>query len=214
MKISKSRLAAARKVILESLPVHQGVGDTYRPWLMTSDAYLRQMGIHDLWIAEISPMQYALLPKRQKHEYDLKRARDWDIVSKARITWANEVYTAFKAQEFALSDPGISGEVKNVVFRRGKFDREEVADDAYKLAQKDNEIKRGQLKVGDVVFSRVVNHYGAVTKLSTASAWLSKAVDYSWPTYLAAGVKAPFSTMYWVDPRELKDKIYAQHGVA
>lgn len=140
-------------------------------WTMNASQYQLLKGVHQPWIAEISPMQYAYLSKRGKSAYDAKRTREWDASTECKQDYANEVIEAFKSGSFALSDPDASEDAKRVIYNHMRDSAENARSAALQSALKENRIlSASELAIGDRVFHLMYGRYVTVTKLLKVSA--------------------------------------------
>lgn len=136
------------------------------PWEMSASQWLTHKKIHEPWIAEISPYQYAKLSDRAKRQYDEKRNKEWGEANKGKEEWAKKVYEAYKAGKFKLGDKNVHSDVSIVLSRENENIKKESFDDAVK----NNHIKDlSSIKVGDKVFHVIYRRYGIVTKVGKKS---------------------------------------------
>lgn len=174
---------------------------TLAPWQMNQSQYQSSLGVHQPHIAEISPMQYAYMSKRQQAAYDVKRAAEWDASANCKQQWADLVYAAFLAGEFSLTDPTASREAIDSV--RLSRVREQKMDVEARLtqAQKDNNITSpADVEIGDRVFDLLRSRYGTVVKKFAASIVLEKD-GQQWKTKAGA--------CQWLHYNELKQAVEA-----
>lgn len=149
-----------------------------RPWTITPSRYLFLLGVHEPWIAEISPMQYAHMGKQQKAAYDAKRSKEWAESGKAKDQWRNLVLKAFADGRFTLEDPETTREARDVV-THGQIAAKMAAQKA-DADKRNAELERGnaitsadQVKAGDRVFVVLSASYGDVIKVSKKSVLVS-----------------------------------------
>jgi len=134
-------------------------------WKMTPDQYQSIKGIHQPWIAEISPAQFAGLSKRQKGEYEAKRSKEWQASADVKAEWRNKVVAAHERGEFSLDDPNITKEAKDAIRSAIRIEEESRSKAALQQAHKENQIKSvDEIKEGDRVFDLMVRQYGIVKK--------------------------------------------------
>lgn len=140
------------------------------PWKYSASAYQAVMGVHQPYIAEISPMQYAHLSKRGKAQYDAKREHDWDASAACKAEWRRLVIEAHDASRFHYKDADVEPEAKHAVIGE-RIDRDKKAKRAaIDAALADNKITDvSQLKVGDRIFDMAGGWHGTVTKVNKVS---------------------------------------------
>jgi hypothetical protein len=132
------------------------------PWEMSASQWLAHNKIHEPWIAEISPYQYAKLSQRAKKEYDAKRNKEWGASSKSKDNWVKKVYAAYKAGEFKLGDKGVHPDVAIVLNREKEGEKQK----SFEEAVKDNRIDDlSSVNIGDRVFHVIYRKYGKINKI-------------------------------------------------
>ena len=95
---------------IEGASLDEAKLDVSRPWTMNGSMWLSAHNIHEPWIAEISPMQYARMGKAAKARYDKKRNQEWEAASKGKAEWAKAVFDAHKAGMFEFGDKDVHPE--------------------------------------------------------------------------------------------------------
>lgn len=134
-------------------------------WEMDAQRYQYLMGVHQPWIAEISPAQYAGISKRARREYDKKRSAEWQASYDIKQEWYEKVTQAYVLGKFKLEDPGVSDAVKTAVWRYETDLKEEREKVAQEQARKENQIiSVDELVIGDRVHSIMYREYGVVIK--------------------------------------------------
>jgi hypothetical protein len=145
-------------------------GDVSRPWTMSGSMYLSRKGIHEPWIAEISPMQYAQMGKSAKVAYDRKRHKEWQAASDGKAEWAKLVFDSFKKGLFDKGDKDVHPEALKVLKNESHRRDEEQKKKSFDQAVKDNRITDlSKVKKGDTVFHVVYRQYGDVLRVSKKS---------------------------------------------
>lgn len=145
--------------------------DQGNPWTMSPVRYQYLKKVHDPWIAEISPAQYAAMGKQQKAAYDKKRRGEWDASAKVKQQWRDEVIEAYKKGEFEKNDLSVSQEAHDVVVQYEIAQNKAREEAEKKQKNKAAEITdASQIKVGDKVWHVIFRQYGIVKKVSRKSA--------------------------------------------
>jgi hypothetical protein len=179
---------------------------TAEPWKYTASQYQAVLGVHQPYIAEISPMQYAHLSNRGKAQYDAKRSREWDASAVCKRQWATAIVAAFDAGTFTLDDPQLSRDAKDAVIwasiERKKAERAARLEEA----ERANIIRDfSMLKPGDRVWSLIGGHYLTVTKVNTKS--VRARYDYPEGHFLHGMDTKLTGALYRVAPRDLDAQI-------
>jgi len=145
-------------------------------WELNPSMYLSQQNIHEPWIAEIAPTQYARLSKRAKAEYDQKRHREWDASAKGKSEWKGGVWQAFKEGKFDLNTPNVSRETKDIIIlMEAKRKEAEISAERTKIYHNflrdtnTNFSRFDQLKPGDRVWNSMSPAYYKVIKVNPKS---------------------------------------------
>ena len=122
------------------------------PWEFTPSQYQFVHGVHEPWIAEISPWQHASLGKRAQKEYDDKRSGEWAASAAIKGEWRMKVITAWDEGKISESDHHLSDEAKSVIFRERRA-REEAAEKERKAKADTARIIRDikEVKAGDII---------------------------------------------------------------
>lgn len=136
-----------------------------KPWEMTPYQYQAMKGIHQPWIAEISPFQFSRMSERQKKQYEAKRSVEWQASADVKIEWKNIVIDAYEKGLFTLDDPNILKEVKDAIQYALRKKAEEKLKESFEQAWKENSIKSmDEVKIGDRVFDIMTRRYGTIDK--------------------------------------------------
>jgi DNA adenine methylase len=145
-------------------------------WELNPSMYLSQQNIHEPWIAEIAPTQYARLSKRAKAEYDQKRHREWEASAKGKVEWKDFVWDAYKKGKFDLNTQNVSRETKDIIILKERerkqakesFETQKIYTD---WTRKTNVhfSRFDQLKPGDRVWDRFSRGYYKVIKVNPKS---------------------------------------------
>jgi hypothetical protein len=145
-------------------------------WELNPSMYLSQQNIHEPWIAEIAPTQYARMSKRAKAEYDQKRHREWEASAKGKSEWKAGVWQAFKEGKFNLNTPNISKETKDIIIlKEAERKQSEKSFETQKIyndwTHKTNVHFQSfeELKPGDRVWNRFNRGYYKVIKVNPKS---------------------------------------------
>lgn len=135
-------------------------------WTMSASAYLSKIGVHEPWIAEISPAQYAGMSKRAKAQYDKKRAAEWQASADAKAEWQRLILEAYHAGTITLETPGLHPDAKNAITGGLVKEREAATKQALAEATERNNITSvDDVKVGDTVWNLMLRRYGIVFKI-------------------------------------------------
>jgi hypothetical protein len=139
-------------------------------WTIGVQAWQALEGVHQPWICEISPMQFAHMSKRAKAQYEEKRHREWQASSDCKTRYREAVVAAFDRGEFTLETPDVHPDASERVFWALR-DRREAAEKFKKLAALNaNEIASvDELNVGDRVYSIIYGRYVEVVKINRKS---------------------------------------------
>lgn len=189
--------------LLNRLELCESKLDISKPWTMNGSMWLSAKGIHEPWMFEISPFQYARMSKSQKNAYDKKRNKEWNDSSKGKEEWANAVYDAFKNKEFDLNDKDVHPDAIDAA-KIGKVIEDKAEKEAaLKKALKENRIMDASvLEKGDKVFSVIYRRYGQVVKTGKKSV----SVDMGGGNIM----KIKAGLMDWLDYNDLKNKVFGK----
>lgn len=139
------------------------------PWKYTASGYLAATGVHEPWIAEISPMQMGLMGKQAKRRYQAKRAKEWDASAKAKQEWADAVLAAYEAGEFDEDTPGVNPAALEAVRLEGERRRKSEFAQTVKEARAKNNIRDlSQVKIGMKIY-HIAMGCGEVVKVNKKS---------------------------------------------
>jgi hypothetical protein len=134
-------------------------------WQMGPSRYLALHGIHEPWIAEISPMQMGRMSERAKKAYEVKRSAEWTASMKGKQDWAAEVFAAFERGEFTLKSaeahPDAVSAVRTELVARDK----RVLEAAKKVAHVENRIRSiDDVTIGDRLYDIGYSRYVHVVR--------------------------------------------------
>ncbi len=125
-------------------------GPLTEPWKHSADQYQAAKGVHQPWIAEISPFQYARMGKQQKAAYDAKRTKEWDASTNVKREHRAAVIEAFKAGKITHKTEGISQDAKRAILgemhatkKAGKEAKRKAVDER-RTIRSPSEVKPGQ----------------------------------------------------------------------
>jgi hypothetical protein len=153
--------------VMEALDV-RAVMDA--PWRFSAGAYQAALGVHEPWIAEISPMQYAHMGKAAKAAYDKKRHGEWEASAAAKRQWEDAVVAAFRDGRFDPKAADVHPDAETVVLHLRMAQDKAAAQAERASKERSNEITDvSQVKVGDRVFVTIWSSYGEVVKVSRKS---------------------------------------------
>lgn len=135
------------------------------PWAMNAREYQRIMGVHEPWIAEISPAQYAGMSKREKKWYDEKRAKEWKASADIKAEWREKVTEAYKKGVIDLNAPNLSEDAKSVIIHYDiEQDRVEFETILNEVRKQSTIRSMDEITVGDSVFFIMTRNYHTVVK--------------------------------------------------
>ncbi len=136
-----------------------------KPWQMSASEYQIMLGVHEPWIAEISPWQYASMSKRQQKAYEKKRLAEWTASAEAKKLWRDKVIAAFDAGEINLDMLGLHPDAREAIRLELVFRAAEVEERSKQNALDVNRIASiDEVEVGDQVWSIMYRHYGTITR--------------------------------------------------
>ena len=151
-------------------------------WQMDERRYQSLMGVHQPWIAEISPAQYAGMSGRAQREYSKRRDAEWQASYDIKQEWYEKVTQAYVLGKFKLEDPGVSEAAKTAVWRYERDLKEEREKVAHDQAVKENRIISVlDLEIGDRVHCIMYREYGTVIKK------FKKSIRVRWEKPLTGG---------------------------
>jgi hypothetical protein len=139
---------------------------TLPAWQMNASMYLAANGIHEPWIAEISPWQYSDLGKQARSRYDKKRNGEWEASGAGKTAWRAAVIAAYDAGEFTLNDPLLRKEAAICVKYELNARRLAIKEERLRQAAIDNRLDIATVKKGDVVWSVIMGRYSTVLKVN------------------------------------------------
>lgn len=137
-------------------------------WTLTRSGWQAARGIHEPYIAEISPMQLAHMSKAAKRRYEAQRSKEWEASAEAGAEYRRLVVDAFARGEFAWDDA--SNDAKDAVRSHQARVRESDNKALTDAALKANRLSIADLVVGERVFDIMSRSYGTVVKVSRKSA--------------------------------------------
>jgi hypothetical protein len=138
-------------------------------WQKSATLYQAAKGVHEPWICEIAPSQYAGLSKRGKKDYDKKRSREWTASAQCKADYAAEVVAAFDRGEFALNTPDTHPDAETAVRGALRERAAKAAEQALNAARAASERGGFEAAVGDTVYDLMYGRYVHVIKLFKAS---------------------------------------------
>ncbi|MGF7036412.1 hypothetical protein J2T17_007475 [Paenibacillus mucilaginosus] len=159
-------------------------------WPMSAAQYQQSMGVHQPWIAEISPHQMAMMVKRARAEYDQKRREEWAASAACKAEYAELLMEAYDLGLFRRDEVGedVRSAVNTALYQSRRASavntalyqsRKASAEVAKAEVLKANEIRSFEgLKKGDRIFS-VMYGYGIVEKINRKSLVLKTDNGYS-----------------------------------
>lgn len=152
--------------------------DLSRPWILPRSTYLDLKGVHEPWIAEISPAQYAGMSDRQKKAYDKKRSAEWKASGDCEIEFARAVIEAYDQDKFSKEDAKLSDDAHHIIIMELIERDKQKAKDLLNRIILNNRIKtKNDVKVGSKVFS-VVFGYGIVKTINKKTIKIHVKRDY------------------------------------
>jgi hypothetical protein len=135
------------------------------PWFTNPSHYLFLLGVHEPWIMEISPTQYARMSEREKIRYDKKRNEEWQASADAKKEYADLVYKAYKEGKFDINDPKVHPEARSAAIMRVISSEKAAREAAFQDASRKNRITDAKdVEVGMRVYSIMCTQYGKVIK--------------------------------------------------
>jgi hypothetical protein len=136
-----------------------------KPWTMSASAYLAAIGVHEPWIAEISPWQYSTMSKAGKARYDKQRREEWVASGEAKGQWLSLCMAAYDAGTITLDSPDLHEEAKDRIKGQLLKRRKEQAEAQHQERLRQNRITSlDDVNVGDRVFDIMVRGYGRITR--------------------------------------------------
>ena len=186
------------------------------PWFLTRSAYQTKLGVHQPYIAEISPAQYGMLPKSQKREYDAKRRREYEASSKVYTQWVNAIMKGYKEGKFDRNDPLVPSEVKMLISGENTRLEKEHARELHAKAHAENQIRSvSDVDIGDTVFTLIGGRYGKVIKKFTNSVRITPidwtVTDYRGNLEKTQHAKWDVRTLQWLSYSDMEAKLHADH---
>lgn len=148
-------------------------------WQLNRAQWHAAHGVHVPWIGEISPVQYGRMSKAARARYDARRRGEWDAVDGSGRAYTVAVVAAYDALEFALDDPRLSADARDVV-RCTLVERAAGASAARaEEARRANTLRAcvDPLAVGDRVWHVLYRDYVTITKVNRASLVAASARD-------------------------------------
>lgn len=141
--------------------------DLKKPWTINGSQWMAIQNIHEPWIAEISPIQYARMSKRAQAAYDKKRSAEWQASGDAKQTWEKAVIDAYNKGKFNINDRDVHRDAKSAI-SSGKIRAKESNKKAkIEKAHTSNRISStSEVKVGDRVYYIIYRKYADVVKVN------------------------------------------------
>jgi len=141
--------------LLEDKPVKD------RPiYYLNESQYLKRKGVETVWIAEISPMQYANISKRQRKKYDKEQNKKWKKSSETKQEFKEKIISNYNKGNFSLKDP-VPNDVRNIIKKYKRktknINKENREYDRKKILQKVNSLDQKDLEKGMKVY---ISNYG------------------------------------------------------
>jgi hypothetical protein len=178
-------------------------------WQMHPSTYQERQGVHEPWIAEISPMQLGMMGDRQRAAYQKKRAGEWAASGQAKTEWRRKIMEAHDAGTITRDSPDLHPEAKRALLdglaERQKSERQATFEEAVKA----NGIgSMEEISVGDRLFDTYSSSYGTVTKKNRSSVKFRP----DRPLYRGAPeeIKVGPGSLY----RKSYDDLQREHGLA
>jgi len=140
------------------------------PWVYSPSQYQFAHNVHEPWVGEISPWQYANLGKRAKAEYDRKRSKEWSDSMAIKGEWSDKVIKAFREGLISPNSPDISKDAGSLIYRQITSDREEKEkrEEATKEASRIIRSPK-EVKVGDFIDTTMYGKGLKVVKINPKS---------------------------------------------
>lgn len=139
-------------------------------WTIGRDAYQARLGVTRPHIAEISPVQYALMSKRARKVYDAKRHAEWDASAECANQYARECVEAFIADPAILDRSELHREARTAIIQAQLRSNEADAAARFEALRVDNAIESGaDVAKGDRFFWLLGGRYLTATKSLRAS---------------------------------------------
>jgi hypothetical protein len=182
----------ARQAMNQDLPV----------WQISVHAY-QAKGVHQPWIAEIAPSQYAGLGKRARADYDAKRAREWDASADYKSAYAAECLAAVDADPMILTHPACHTDAREAIYyaraRRDKDQHKELV----RAASEENSLPDpSEVRAGDRVYHLLSGQYLHVVKVNRQTLHCV--------TSAGAQYKAKVRACQWLHYNELQAAVVAR----
>ncbi len=141
-----------------------------KPYLFDRDEYQRRLGVHQPWIAEISPMQMGMMSERQKNQYMKKRSAEWEASADVKRKWKQGVINAYDRGDVTLDSKNLSSEGREAIKAELERRKEENERDFMGEFNQKNKVRSmDDIKEGDIIF-HPLHGYGKVVKKYKKSA--------------------------------------------
>src|SRR6266508_2796886 len=168
-----------------------------KPWTSTATAYQAALGVHQPWIAEISPYQHGRLSTRGRAVYEQKRGQAWQASADCKAEWRRRVVEAYHDGRFDLSGSDVTDEARSAVHQALAREEEERAAAILEQAGAKNRIgSTAELCPSDRVYCLLAGRYGTVQRTHKVSARLRFDDGREW----TANVRG----LQWLHHNELK----------
>jgi hypothetical protein len=139
-------------------------------WQMGRDRYQALRGVKRPHIAEISPVQYALMGKRAKAAYDVKRHAEWQASADCAAEYARECVEAFIADPSILDSASLHYEAREQIQANAQRVAKQEREQSLAAAHQSNRLSAGDVvSPGDRLWSLLHGRYVVVAKASKLS---------------------------------------------
>jgi len=142
--------------------------DLTRPWLLNTTQWMIANGVHDPWIAEISPAQFGTFSDKQRARYQSKRSEQWQAATACKVAFSDALVSAYRAGLFTLEEA--TKDARERVEHILRTEAEAAAKETARQARENAFLfDLSGLKQGDEVYDRT-NCRGTVVKVFRRSA--------------------------------------------
>lgn len=185
-------------------------------WTISASAYQASKGVHQPWIAEISPWQYANMSKRGKARYDERRSREWQASADCKGDFARECVEAYDRGEIVVDGgrwfdhPDLSRDAKDAIWGEVLAREKRAKQATLDKASAGNVPSLETLRIRDTVYDLLCGRYGKVVKLHRITVRLAFDCAPDAPEWIR-GSKTSLRGCQWLHFNELK--IAAEHGI-
>lgn len=136
-------------------------------WELSASQYCTQQGVKEPWIAEISPMQLGLMPKRARAQYDAKRSAEWAASAECKAEWRRKVVEASLAGVFDWRNPptDLHPEARTAAITAHVASQKAHREEAWSAYREAQRIRTpGDVAVGDRIWDIAFSGYVRVLK--------------------------------------------------